>query len=464
MRFRKVASWLCLTLYFLASVPATSGADAPTKYRMWTDSNGKKSSVQMAVLSSDAASVTLKRQDNGKVIQLPLARLSDSDRAHIKNVAAARQTLPKTFVNSISGSDWPFFRGPNRDGVLDIDFTPTDNIELLWKSNGGEGKGSIAIADGLLYLHGKAADHSSQIRCLDAATGKDVWAANVEQNTDSTPSVLDGRVYHTDDDRWVYCFDAKTGNPIWKSEQLPESTRRREWGHSGSTLLWDDLVIVNIGYGAALNKDTGKIVWQHNGFSGMATPVVFNHRGKTAVAIFTGDKLIAREPTSGAELWSVPWESNHGVNAPEPVFLEGGRKMFLTGDYGMGRALYDISGSQPQELWYIEGGCHSFASPIVYRDSLYSFLHGDMSLIDLETGEPKHKQWLDGGALILGEYAVTVTKDGKVRMFKLNDDGIEKLGAARVTESEIWNIPAYSDGKLYVRNHKGSVYCVQIGK
>lgn len=33
-----------------------------------------------------------------------------------------------------------------------------------------------------------------------------------------------------------------------------------------------------------------------------------------------------------------------------------------------------------------------------------------------------------------------------------------------VAEKELWNVPAYMDGKLFLKNDQGKVYCVQISQ
>ncbi len=360
--------------------------------------------------------------------------------------------------------DWPHFRGPNRNGISDSKFTPrTDDVEILWKVNvGGIAKGSIVISGGNLYTEG-----GKKLTCLDAKTGKAIWTAKTNR-TDSTPSVVDGRVYQMDNDRFVYCFEAKTGKLIWTSEQLPESTKQRGWGHSGSPLVTKNLVVVNIGYGAALTKSTGDVAWQHGGYSGMATPVGFSHQGKPAVALFAGDQLIARDLKTGAELWTIPWASKHGVNAPDPVFLENDTKLFVGTDYGKGRALYALKGSAPEQLWYFgpdnDGGAHAYSSALTQDGELYCFTRGPFAAIDLETGKRRWEAWLRRSGLLVDGKLISVGSGGEMVVGTISPPGFKHIAKHQVCSKEVWNVPAYADGNLYVRNDKGDVFCVRISK
>jgi len=62
-------------------------------------------------------------------------------------------------VSTIQASDWPQFRGPNRDGKSTetglLKKWPEGGPKLLWSVDGlGEGYSSIAVAGGLVYTTG----------------------------------------------------------------------------------------------------------------------------------------------------------------------------------------------------------------------------------------------------------------------------------------------------------------------
>jgi outer membrane protein assembly factor BamB len=211
------------------------------------------------------------------------------------------------------------------------------------------------------------------LACLDANTGSQIWSRPLDAwSRDSTPSVENGKVFvlvSTDVPK-ALCFDAENGGVIWE-RALSKSVGERHYGHAGSPLVWQDLVIVNAGAGAALNKTTGEVVWSHSGHAGLATPVLFAWKGQPCVAIFGGAQLIAREARSGRELFQIPWKTELAVNACDPIVF--GEKIFLCSDYGFGRALFDFSSGQPKLAWeFRKRGGHAYSTGLLHDGSIYA--------------------------------------------------------------------------------------------
>jgi outer membrane protein assembly factor BamB len=76
---------------------------------------------------------------------------------------------------------------------------------------------SPVYADGKLYFgEGYHMDQDSRLFCLDAATGKMLWAFETNSHTESTPAVADGKVVFGAGDDGLMCLDAVTGKQIWQ--------------------------------------------------------------------------------------------------------------------------------------------------------------------------------------------------------------------------------------------------------
>ncbi len=115
------------------------------------------------------------------------------------------------------------------------------------------------------------------------------------QKCQSSFAFDDGRLYFLGElgKPLVYCINTSDGSIRWRTK-LTNVSKGPKHSHAGSPLLWDDVVIVNAGGGVAVTKDTGKVVWEHEGHSGLATPVLYTHERQPAVALFTGNALISR--------------------------------------------------------------------------------------------------------------------------------------------------------------------------
>ena len=374
---------------------------------------------------------------------------------------------PKAPAGGAAG-DWPCFRGPNRNGVLD------ERLELaageprqLWQSDVGNGHASLTVVKNRIYTFGNGVEN---LACLDAATGRPVWRKSVDTWCgDGTPSVENGRVYVLasmgQQPPTAYCFGAADGEKHWECK-LPASTGERHYGHAGSPLLWEDLVILNAGYGAAVRKDSGEVAWAHEGYAGLATPVLFQWKKRPAVAIFGGDKLVARDARTGKELWSIDWKTELAVNACDPIVFDAGGspKVFVCSDYGKGRALFDLGASPPRRLWeFPQGSAHAFHSGF-YRDGeLYCVTSQNFLSLDLGTGEPRWEAAGNGSALLIGDTLIRTTEVGEISFGRLSPTGCEELATADAGMEKIKAPPAYSAGRLFLRNEDGQIRCLQIG-
>jgi len=133
------------------------------------------------------------------------------------------------FVFAVAhASDWPQWRGPNRDGIVKdpshtLDKLPADP-KVLWKIDAGPGQSSPVIAGGkVVYLD--AQQDQEVAHCLDAATGKVLWATPVGPTVEFSPAygggprctpIIDGdRAYLQSSGGEFNCLSMADGKKIW---------------------------------------------------------------------------------------------------------------------------------------------------------------------------------------------------------------------------------------------------------
>jgi outer membrane protein assembly factor BamB len=361
-----------------------------------------------------------------------------------------------------AADDWPWFRGPNHNGVLDQKLKILDGgPQRLWDAVVGGGHASMSVLGGKLFTLGSG---QKNLSCLDAASGEEVWRQTVDTWAgDSTPAVADGRVHSmpATNKPTAYCHDAASGRPIWKRD-LPKPGGDRQYGHAGSPRLWEDLVLLNAGGGAALKRSTGEVVWLHEGFPGLATPVVYQSGRRTCVALFGGDSLYARDARSGELLWMIPWKTDLAVNACDPIVFDD--KIFVCSDYGRGRALFDISGREPREIWQFGAGKgSSFSSGFYHGGELYCFLGSHFACLDVRTGNPKWNAPGGTSALLIGDVLVCPQNRGALVVNRFSPQGLRHAGTIDLGLKEMKCVPGYWDGKVYVRGEPKQMVCVRIG-
>jgi len=363
--------------------------------------------------------------------------------------------------------DWPCFRGPNHDGTLAEKFTLVGGEpEVLWRSKLGKGHASFAVVAGRLFT--VAEGNTDSVLCLDARTGAKVWSvSHLHSVGESTPAVEGERVFLA---HWgksgpsAGALATSDGRLLWQAP-LPKSSGVSHYGAAGSPRVWEDLAFFNIAGGAAVRKDSGEVAWAHEGHTAYATPIMFTSKGRPAVAFFTGDSLIARDARTGRELWTIPWKTSLHVSACDPVFL--GDRVFLCSAYGRGRALYDVGGASPRTLWeeHKDGSGNSYSSGFVHRGGLLMFTGNGFASLEVATGKVlwEYPGW--GRTVLIGDTLVWLSHNGELAAGAFDPARkFEPTVRSQVLGGKTWNVPAYWDGKLYVRNEAGDVACLKIAK
>ncbi|MBE3070378.1 MAG: PQQ-like beta-propeller repeat protein, partial [Planctomycetes bacterium] len=132
---------------------------------------------------------------------------------------------------------WPQWRGPRRDGVsLEtglLQAWPEGGPRLLWTASGlGRGWSSPIITGGRIYITGEVGD-DLRIFALDLE-GKKVWdVANGAAWKDPHPGARatcaysDGRLYHMNAHGRVACLDAADGREVWAADVLERFAGRQ---------------------------------------------------------------------------------------------------------------------------------------------------------------------------------------------------------------------------------------------
>jgi outer membrane protein assembly factor BamB len=312
------------------------------------------------------------------------------------------------------------------------------------------------------------------VYCFDAKTGRQIWKKsypcptqpkNCEGGPNATPTVADSAVYTISRMGQVFCRKTDNGDLVW-SKNLPDELGMKipNWGFAGSPLVLGKLVILNAGTaGLALDKDTGKVVWQNGEQDGgYATPVPYTQSGTKCLAIFNKDSLVGVKLADGAELWKFPWRTGYDVNAADPVICSDG--VFISSGYGKGCAMVKIDGEKPVELWNNKDMRNHFSSCVLVQRHLYGFDESQLKCLDTKDGKPTWSQsGLGKGSLAAADdKLIILSEKGKLVVAKASPEKFDVLAEAQILAGRCWTVPVLSDGLLYARNAAGDVVCVDL--
>lgn len=383
-------------------------------------------------------------------------------------------------ISVADAEDWPVWRGPQANGISAESGWNAEALKggakTLWKKELGKGYTSVSVKGGMLYTAGNV-DGKDIIYGLDAKTGDEKWTYSYTckpgqyAGPRATP-VIDGNLlYALNRDGVAVCLDAKTGTEIWKTD-VNEKTGNKviRWGYASSPVIEGDLLLLNIGEsGVALNKVTGKVVWESEGKASFATPVVFDLNGKRCAAIFSAENLYLVEVASGKKLGSLPWQTKYDINAADPIVFD--NKLFISSGYKRGGTLLDISGGKPKKIWENNVLQNHFSSSVYLDGCLYgvdgnSKKKGFMRCVDASSGDEKWNMKIGFGSLMVADgKIIALGESGTLYIAEATPGAYKEISSAETGLSRLcWTVPVLSNGIIYCRNDKGTLVAIDVSK
>lgn len=404
-----------------------------------------------------------------------------------------------------AGTDWPQWRGPNRDGVshetISSDW-PSDGPKVLWEQKTGEGFASVAIANGRLFTIFQDAGNEV-IVSWDAATGKEFWRRSDPRHYTnyygngprSTPTVDGDFVYTVGGTGVMMCLKAFTDRPngevVWSKDLMAEfGASVPQWGVAFSPLVDDKHVYIIAGGKdgksiAALDKKNGAVVWSqfddpagysspiaatfakvdlgreiHWALYGGAFDVVTPFLQERQILFFTGTRLVAVDPDTGAKRWDLPWQTEHNCNIATPIVEN--NFVFLSSGYGKGCALLQIERDgkawTPRRVFENRRMKNHFSTCVRHENYLYGFDDSMLTCMNFFTGKTtwKERGFEKGSVLLVNDQLVVYGANGKLALIEANPKSfVEKASFPFSAQGDsCWSAPVVSNGRLYVRDQK----------
>jgi outer membrane protein assembly factor BamB len=428
----------------------------------------------------------------------------------MRGIKFAAIALALIFAAIASSQDWPMWGGsPQRNLFSPIKNLPSSwdiktGKNIKWKAElGSTSYGNPIVADGKVFVGtnnetprnpGIKGD-KGVLMCFRESDGKFLWQAVSdkleaaydwpEQGVCSSPVVEGKRLYYVTNRGELVCLDTegfmdgKNDGPfkdetykgptdadiIWKLDMMKELKVSQHNMANSSAAIWGDLVFVETSNGMdenhdkidspnapsfiAVDKNTGKVVWQDNSpgnkilHGQWSSPAIGEVGGITQAFFPGGDGLLyGFEAKTGQKLWSFDlnpkdavWPKTRNYIVATPVLYDG--KIFLAAGQdpengeGVGH-MYCIDPTKRGDItasgkiWQYDKirrsiSTAAIADGLVYISDFTGFLH----CLDINSGKP---YW-----------------------------SVDLLSA-------IWGSPLAADGKIYIGDEDGVVVIFQAGK
>ncbi len=432
--------------------------------------------------------------------------------------------------------DWPMWGGTvQRNMASTVQNLPeswdvNSGKNIKWKAEiGSTSYGNPVVADGKIFLgtnNGNPRNPAIKgdrgvLMCFRESDGKFLWQAVTdklasgpqndfpEQGVCSSPAVEGKRLYYVSNRGELVCLDtegfldgkndgpfqgevhkgASDADIVWKLDMMKELGVYQRNMSNSSPVIWEDLVFVETSNGRndetlpspkapsflAVNKNTGKVVWQDNSpgeailLGQWSSPALGLVDGVQQAFFAAGDGwLYGFNARTGEKLWkfalnpksTAPDDRNYGIATP--VFSEGKVLMSAGQDpdkgSGPGRTFSidpakrgDITESG--KVWQYEKINRSISTAAVGNGLAFlSDFDGVLHCLDAKTGKPhwtfdlKSPVWgsplLADGKVYLGD------ADGDLAVFKA-DAKLSKPSVIDMGDS-VYSTPVPANGVLYV--------------
>jgi outer membrane protein assembly factor BamB len=417
-----------------------------------------------------------------------------------------------------AAGDWPHWRGPTRDGIVDepSGWTAGDWLskDPAWAAAVGEGTGSPLVFRGRVYVlgwekegkalnGGKSETGQDVLRCLDLKTGKEEWArryncpshgrfAKGEEGLyagpHATPEIdtATGLLYALSIDGDLTCWDLnKKGERVWGVnfyatygvKQRPKLTRifHRDYGYTASPLVTGDWVLAEVGSTTAgsviaFDKKTGKQAWASElkdeaGHTGGLTPMTVDKVPCLAALTQRRLAILRLGDKPGGTVGTEEWVTEGDCNIATPTVV--GPSVLVTSGYNMDViARFDVTLTGMTEAWRKKVSS-KVCSPVVHDGAVYFSWHR-VRCLDWKDGKQKWEggQYNEPGSCVVtadGRLVVYGGNTGKVGLI----EGAAKSSAAfkeLAVKDQVFAAPAWphvvvAAGRVLCRDRLGHLKC-----
>lgn len=394
-------------------------------------------------------------------------------------------------VGSTFASDWPTWRGLERDGVSSetglLKEWPENGPKVVWTSDqAGIGYSSFAVVGDRLYTMG-ADDSTEFLIALDARSGKQVWKTAVGprlrngwgDGPRSTPTFVDGLVLAIAGKGDVACVSASDGTVQWTASMRELGGSVPNWGYSESPLVDGDRVLFTPGgpQGTIVCCDlkSGRKIWQSDEMTEKAhysSIIAINHFGARQYIQLTMKKVFGLNE-NGELLWQADWPGGRTAVVPTPIYDDG--HVYITSGYGAGCMLLKIDESNKVEQLYANKVMKNHHGGVIrIGDHVYGYSDGPGWICqEMVSGEMvwNEKRKLGKGAIAYadGMFYCLDERSGTCTLIKATPEGWSETGRfvispqteQRADKGKVWTHPVIANGRLYLRDQE-IVVCYSI--
>jgi outer membrane protein assembly factor BamB len=403
--------------------------------------------------------------------------------------AVADQPVSDGF--KIAKTDWPWWRGPSRNGQASSDQRPpqqwSETENIAWKSPiAGRGYGSpIVFGDRVVLVTSDEKQGSQSVVCLDRKSGKLLWTSvihesggmrkNEKSTSASTTPAWDGErliVNFANSDSLIATAIDLNGKKLWQREI---SKYVEHQGYGSSPTVYQNLVFINSdnkggGAIAALDRRSGEIVWKRDrpAKPNYPSPTVLNVAGRDQLIVIGCDQTLSLDPLTGNTLWEVEGATTECVTST----VTDGQRIFTSGGYPKNHISAVRADGSAKVEW--ENGERVYVPSLLCRDGyLFGVLDAGIAACwKSDSGKELWKGRLGGtfsaSPILVGDVIYATNESGETFLYRASNEKFELLQKNTLGE-EVLATPVIAGSQIFYRatimeEGKRQEYLFCIGK
>jgi len=410
--------------------------------------------------------------------------------------AGARRPIAATLDAS-----WLQWGGARRNFMPEApplaDSWPAGGPRKLWERNLGEGHSSILVDGNRLYTMYRYAGWMSMIRrsqseivaAIDANSGKTLWEHTYSSPTSglalengagphSTPLIVGDTLFAVGSRTELFALDKHTGKVLWQHDLVKELAVPQDGrGFSPSPIAYRDTVILPVGAAGgaviAFNQRTGAIAWKSGDYpTGPASPVLITVNGQDQLVISGENEMLGVDPNNGASLWRHPHKTQWGLNISTPVWGPDDL-LFVSAAYNNGARLLKLAQAAGkttvQEQWY-QNRMRTHIGTVIRLGDFYLGSSGDFGpcptvAVDVKTGDVlwQNREFARSTFLFADGKLIILDEDGNLGIAQPSRKGLNVLARAAVLDNKAWTVPTLAGTKLYLRD-RARMLAFELGR
>ena len=285
----------------------------------------------------------------------------------------------------------------------------------------------------------------------------------------STPLIVGDHIYTVGAVGKLLALNKNTGKVVWEHDLWKEyGGTPMGRGYSCSPVAYKNTIILTLGGNGqtliAFNQKDGTVAWKNQSLDlSPSSPMIINVDGQDQLLMFLGKVVAGLDPNNGNLLWSHPHVTEWGLNITMPVWGKD-NLLFISSAYNGGSRVLKLAQKDGktavQELWFQNRLRVHHGNAIRIGDYIYGssgdFGPAFFAAVNIKTGEVLYqdRSFPKTTFLLADGKFIMLDEDGNLALATATPAGLKVISKASIMKNLAWTVPTLVGTKLYLRDRR----------